>query len=899
MRAPGFATRDADLHLQNDDPMLSWFFKKGRAVRAPQATPSASAPPQAPQARADDKARLAEEARALWLPRLQAAQGDDAALLKVAQATTVLEVKLAAVEALVSEEALKQAEREFRSHDRNVHRAAKRRLQAAVAQREARARANALIDAARVLAAETLVPANRLIELDRDWQQFDASLLEPAQRSEFADVRDRLDAALRERGDRQQRLQRWSADATQALAELRLACKQAAADGAADEIVRCRAAAEACHDARPEAPAAAALAQALHDALQTATAVEARLACLAALELPGEDAAAVAERWPALPPLADGEMARLLNERFAQWQRRHAPVRAAQAAPPPLPPAREPPVAEQRLRLEALLQQAEAALAEGQLGLMQQHLQALDHAFETMSGIRPGDALHARHQALHAERARLKGWQQWGGGLARDGLVTEAEELARLTLAAADPAAPEAPKLPLKAHGDAIHALHSRWKELDRLGAPAGQALWQRFDAALHAAYEPVAAHHAVLKATREENLAARDALLATLDAVPAQTEFANADELTAYWKEQLRALDRFHLAWRQLGPLEHTVPARSRSALQHRLRESVDRIELPLQEARRAAEGVREQFIARAEALAQELASHPQLRDLVPRVRELQAEWQQHARTLPLGRTAEAALWARFRAATDAVFAQREAAFSARDAELAAQLAARESLLARLAALGGDAPMTEIEQTLAEVDRAWRQGTELPRGAGGALDARYREARETALRRLHEGAQARWLAECDSLAARLALCEEREDASADEGSHHERWAAQGALPPAWDRALAKRWSNPVGAGPLSATAFDELLLQLEAVLELPATPESLDARRAMKLRAMKDALEGRAAASPGPIRPAEQFAAALLQGGATLAQRNRLHALVTALRRAPPGTMTSSAQRG
>ncbi len=875
--------------------MLSWLFKKRGTGGAPQAAPS---PQPAPQARADDKAKQAEEARAAWLPRLQAAQGDDAALLQVAQAASVLEIKLAAVEALVSEEALKKAEREFRSHDRNVHRAAKRRLLATVAQREARARANALIETATALASEALVPANRLVALDRDWQALAASLLEPTQCAEFAAVRERLDASVRERGEQQQRLQRWSADATRALAELRLACAHAAADGNDADLALRSEAARALRDARPDAPAGAALSETLQEALQTAAAVEARLACLAALELPDEGAAAAAERWQAMPPLADGELARALNERFAQRQRRQAPAHAA--APAPLAAAvSKAPAVEQLLALDSLMQQAEAALAEGQLGAMQQHLQAVDATLEAMNGIRLADALHARHQALHAERARLKGWQQWGGGRARDDLVAEAEELARLTLAATDPAAPDVPKLHLKAHGESIHALRTRWKELDRLGAPAGQALWQRFDAALQTAYAPVAAHQAVLKAAREDNLLAREALLAALEATPVQTEFANTDEQTATLKEQLRALERFHLAWRQLGPLEHTVPARTRGALQQRLRASVERIEAPLQEARQAAEAVREQFIARAEALVKELGLNPQARDAIARVRELQAEWQQHARALPLARATEGALWARFRAATDAVFAQREAAFSAREAELAAHLQAREALLTRLSALSDEAPVGENQRTLAEVDRAWRQDIELPRGAGGALEARYRDAREAAVRRLSEGAQKHWQAQCDTLAAKLALCEAREGASAGEGDLAERWAAQGALPPAWEQALAQRWAQPAEAGPLPGPAFDELLLQLEAALDLPATPESLAARRAMKLRAMKDTLEGRASSKPGPARPAEGFAAALRQRGATAAQRERLQGLIAALRRAAPGSLEPTAHRG
>ena len=875
--------------------MLSWLFKRRRTVRAPQAAP---APQPTPQARADDKAKQAESARALWLTRLQAAQGDDAALLQVAQGATVLEIKLAAVEALVTEEALKQAEREFRSHDRNVHRAAKRRLQAALALRETRARAAALIEMATTLAGAALVPINRLVTLDRDWQALDASLLDPGQGTEFATLRARLDATVRERGDEQQRLQHWSADATRALAGLRLACAQAVAQGSDADLAVRSAAARALWESRPEAPAAAAPSDALREALQTAAAIEARLAWLAAPTLAGEGAAAAAEQWQALPSVADGELARRLNERFEQWQRQHAPARTAPIAPPLAPEVGRPPAAEQLLALDSLMQQAEAALADGQLGVMQQHLQAVDAALEALNGVGPGDALHARHQALHAERARLKGWQQWGGGRARDDLVTEAEELARLTTAAADAEAANTPRLHLKTHGETIHALHARWKELDRLGAPAGQALWQRFDAALHTAYEPVAAHQAVLKAAREENLLAREALLATLEATPVQTEFADADEQTAYWKEQARALERFQLAWRQLGPLEHTVPARARGALQQHLRGSVERIEAPLQEARRAAETVREQFIARAEALVQELALHPQVRDAIPRVRELQAEWQQHARTLPLSRATEGALWARFKAATDAVFAQREAAFSAREAELAAHLAAREALLARLSALSDDAPVAEIQRTLAEVDRAWRQDTELPRGAGGALEARYRDGREAALRRLNEGAQKQWQAQCDTLAARLALCEEREAGSAAEADLAERWAALGALPPAWEQALARRWSSPVATGPMPAPALDDLLLQLEATLELPATPERLAARRELKLRAMKDTLEGRASSNHGPARPAEGFAAALRQSCATAAQRERLQVLVAALRQAPPGSLESTAQR-
>jgi hypothetical protein len=113
--------------------------------------------------KAELKAKEADEARAAWQPRLLAAMGDDTALLGVAQATPVLEIKLAAIEALVSEDALKQAERQFRNHDRRVHRIAKQRFETAVATRESRARAVTLIAAADALTQAPLLAANQLV----------------------------------------------------------------------------------------------------------------------------------------------------------------------------------------------------------------------------------------------------------------------------------------------------------------------------------------------------------------------------------------------------------------------------------------------------------------------------------------------------------------------------------------------------------------------------------------------------------------------------------------------------------------------------------------------------------------------------------------------------------------
>ncbi|MGL6110041.1 MAG: DUF349 domain-containing protein, partial [Rubrivivax sp.] len=754
----------------------------------------------------DTAAHLAQATRAEWSARLKAAQADDEALLLVARTAPLLDLRCAAVEALSCEAALKRAERELRGHDSRVHRAAKLRLAGAVAQREARARAMALIDAASALSGEALPAVNHLVTLDRDWQALDASLLSADHVAAFAGLRERIDAALHAQGELQQRVHRWCADARLALAELRRAATEPETDE--DQTRRCGVATE-LRQSRPDVSATVGLDKELQAALDAvlasarqaaAHAEEARLAALAA----------------ANSRVAEAELSAVV-----------APAPAGVGKPDP----------EQLRQLETQLAQAEAALADGQLGAMQQHLHAVDAALQGLTAARLDESFRARRRVLHAESARLRDWQQWGGAQALDALVAEAIALAEATVAAADPESRPATKLHLKSHAASIQALRQRWQDAGRLGAPAHPSKWQLFDTALHTAYEPVAAQHAAMKVARHDNLRARQALLDALDGVPAQPATSDADGTAAHWRAQLRALGDFKLAWRQLGPVEHTVPAAAKASLLERLRDSIERIEAPIEQARRVAEGQREQLIVRAEALASELARHPAQRDGSQRVRELQAQWQHQARMVPLARSAEAALWARFKAATDTVFTQREAAFQARDAELAAHLAAREALLLRLESIDGDADAAHVQRTLAEIDRAWRQPMQVPDAAASAFEARYRNARAVAAQALATRAQRRWQGQCDTLLAKLALCDEREAALPADAELAHRWAAQDTMPAPWQRALDQRWSGMVVPGPLTERAFEDVLLQLEAGLDLPATLEQQGARRDLKLR--------------------------------------------------------------
>ena len=946
--------------------MLDWLFKKyGHTVKSPPAktteraadkrkAAAAAAKPAAAAAPAPQKVAVPDVD---WAAQLQSAQGDDAALLSVAQTATVLDIKLAAVQALVGEATLKQAERAFRSHDRKVHRLAKQRLEAAVEQRQSRATAQTLLEQTQALLAEPQLAINQLVELDKAWQALPSHALEAVQISTFAEQRARLNTQMLDSTNAEQQIKRWTADSKALLASWLARLLTATEPGntpIASELVQ---EIEALLQARPAPDAARVQAEALAQALQQTQAVHALLQLL-------DTVPAAEDELPANPTAAvelNGAIREPLKQRHQQWLQLHRPAQAtpapsAQEAParPPKAPRAQALDAEQKQKLDDLLQLAETALAEGQLGEMQRQLQAMDN-FLTKARAKLPESLRERHEALWSEQGRLKDWQQWGGARARDDLADEAEALARQTLpveiaalafakappaseSAADPAiaaadeavvpgaeatepsnletaapatppdlvAPEPvtpaaapsptllppPKINLKAHGDSIRVLRQRWKELDRQGAAATQAQWQRFDTALQVAYVPVAAQLATLKQARELNLSERESLLDTLEALPLPSDDAGA---APDWKSLTRELDRFQTAWRKLGPLEHTAPHAAQGRLQARLRDAMSKVETPLQAARANAATQREQLIARAEQLIPTGPSAGTPPEAARQVRDLQTQWQDQARQLPLPRGLENALWARFKTATDAVFAQREASLAARDAELAANLAHAESLIARLQALTEESAQAEVEATLNEVDRAWRQGGELPRGAGQALEPRYRMARDRAWALVIQVQQRNWLAQCNTLAAKLQLCQEQEAIEPTAATPPElqaRWAALPPLPAAWEQPLAQRWARAAPSAAMPRQAVEDELLRLEVALGLPASAEQQAARQSLKLRALKEAMEGRSATNDGPAQQLAWWQSVLKQSGLQGEQQQRLQALMTALQAAPAGTL-------
>lgn len=875
-----------------------------------------------PSVKAEPAALTAHVTEVVWEGRLQAAMGNDLELLALAKDAPSIDIKLAAVLALTGEDALRQAEREFRTHDRRVHRAVKDRYKTQVERREMRVRAEELIQTAQALLGAPVIPANRLVELDQAWRALDAGLLEAAQKTRFDDVQQGLAKLLRERSEAKRSVSRWIIDARQALARL-----NASRDGLATPALAPRellaALTAANEEARailaalpaspgvttPDAALIASLDQALQAALQDAAPIEARLMLLddlqqgsAAQKQPLEEGAVPAaiaqapiQRWQALAAIADQRAGTALNTRFDAW-RRHQDDEKNKRRNDQRQRADASDKAAQQARMQPLMQalaRAEEALAAGHLAAALKQMPALQAAAENGGA---GAALLARIGRLQAEIARLKGWQHWGGGQARDDLVNAAEALAASVVASSE-ASPA--KVPINQIEKSIEQLRARWKQLDQLGGANSKALWQRFDGALKTAYVPVSAHLTRLSEARLENLAQRESLLNTLDAQNVNSD----DSATAPdWKEIARVLAHFQAEWRKLGPLQHTVPHKRQAALRERLKASLARLEEPLREVQQRAKAEREQFIVRARALSEQ----SQDRDTVAKVRELQAQWQQHAKLLPLPRAVENALWAAFRAATEAVMSRREEALKARNTQQEANLAAREALIVNLQDIAEDAPAAEIKRILATVESEWHKAGSVPANLAAKLDSRFRAARDKARQYLAGSALRKWHGSCDALADKLALCAALEvltmsspAAPVELAAIEARWAVLPALPSCWEPVLQARFKAGVehaaGQGApqqrdeAASGRLDDLLLQLETALDIASPAAFQAARRSLKLLWMKAAMEERRATSSAPVDVNKTSAAVFGCTHYNAEQRQRLDAILVALRQSLP----------
>jgi hypothetical protein len=448
--------------------------------------------------------------------------------------------------------------------------------------------------------------------------------------------------------------------------------------------------------------------------------------------------------------------------------------------------------------LRSVLDELEQAIEDG-------HLAQADAAGKKAKAI-AGNAnlpgrLGARAQRAHAQLNELRDWAKWGAGKKREELLAAAEELARGETGVDELAA-------------AIPALRGQWNGLQGQGASSKEQ-WERFDAALAKAFEPVAALRAQEAERRAQARARREAMLAEWEAAVASVAWENAD-LAAWDARRVEML----VQWRGAPPMG----PRDERILRKRLDTLVQSIQSQVDAVRNGEVERRKGLIASAEALRDESARDseraPDMRRITSEIKALQERWRTGAANVRLRRGEEQKLWKRFRAVCDEIFSWRDTM----RADEASKREQRGQTLKHLLDTFGAALAGATAQSVREAEANFRQAWDADRKANGVAG----EALERRARELQAKVRDRLLAlRKDSYRARL------ENLSAKATGELQAGGADSAL-------LAQ-----------GRATREAILIDLEIALGLPSPGSAGEARRLRQLQRLQGRFRGSTPAAP------------------------------------------------
>lgn len=236
------------------------------------------------------------------------------------------------------------------------------------------------------------------------------------------------------------------------------------------------------------------------------------------------------------------------------------------------------------------------------------------------------------------------------------------------------------------------------WRRVGPAPAAEAEALQARRDAILARFQERIGVAEAALRAVSDRHLAERQAVVDEARALAERADLRGAGPAMGELRSKLRAC----------GPVrdeDHAMITAAFAEAEKRLRERQEQVRTDRDQARAEQIGRLEALVRAAESLG----SSREPPAAAERVKQLQAEWK--TVRVPGERTEVDALWARFRAACDAVFARR-AAFWAEASQVAINRLEAVVVEAETLAEDGCDPDEVIPRLMA----AWKKAGRAPR---------------------------------------------------------------------------------------------------------------------------------------------------------------------------------------
>ncbi|MCW4384326.1 DUF349 domain-containing protein [Salinibacterium sp. SYSU T00001] len=231
-------------------------------------------------------------------------------------------------------------------------------------------------------------------------------------------------------------------------------------------------------------------------------------------------------------------------------------------------------------------------------------------------------------------------------------------------------------------------------------------------------------------RAALDEAIAYRTSLVAEIEELAAQ------DPSKIQWKHATAAIDDLFARWKahqQTGP---RLPKAEGNELWKRFRAARSTLETErkaffadLDQSHKQARARKQELIAAAEALTSRGAEG------IPEYRRLLDAWKSAGRA---GKKQDDALWAKFKAAGDALYGAKAEVDARENAEFEENLAKKEALLSEAEPLLKEKDRTAARAALTSIQQRWDEVGKVPRAKMKSVEDRLRKI-EAAVRALEE----------------------------------------------------------------------------------------------------------------------------------------------------------------
>jgi hypothetical protein len=295
------------------------------------------------------------------------------------------------------------------------------------------------------------------------------------------------------------------------------------------------------------------------------------------------------------------------------------------------------------------------------------------------------------------------------------GQVTLLEQRIKRGTAAADVAKTIASLKATISTANAVGDLASLQTRLDALGGAVGELTEKQT---------------AETKAAAEAALAEREALVVEAEALAAQ------DPAKAQWKQLSASLDDIFARWQKHQADGPRLPKNESNELWKRFRAARTIIETnrkaffaELDSVHKDARAKKQALVERAEALIEKGI------DGISAYRTLLDDWKAAGRA---GKKFDDALWAKFKAAGDALYSAKSEVDAKDNEEFSANLELKLALLAEAEPLLAETDRAKAKESLLSIQRRWDQIGKVPRDKVKSIEDRLRKV-ETAVRKLDE----------------------------------------------------------------------------------------------------------------------------------------------------------------